>query len=843
MQAALPSAAQGLQPSYEIAGSDTACQIFVYSPGVKDGLHVAYLTDLQQWKDIGQLCSSDYGPWGAEKKMHDPYVLKANDGTWRLLFSVNDYAPCLAAAYSEDLVTWRPQDYPRMTVAGCMKPIAFQNDQDGFDIYFRSKQGSRFLTATSDFRRFSKDEPSTIDDIAWLRDTAIVGGKVFEGNLFDVPKVQLDYLFHHFAALDNDNRQSGERMAQDGERFASLGNVTATLTVDMSRQKAISDKLIGVFFEDISYAADGGLYAEMVRNRDFEFSSRDHRGWNATTAWTLYDSKRPSVVPEGSIRVATDYPLSKNNPHYVILQDQAVSNTGFDGIHVVPDSLYEFSFHARLMGDGAKRKKVEVQLVTETGEVLAGGKVSVESPSWRQYRLNLVPTLTKALKESRGGGRFLNARLVLLPKADATGVAVDMVSLFPHDTYKHHGLRRDLAEAIAALHPKFVRFPGGCMTHGDGIANIYHWNHSVGEWQDRVGDRNIWGYHQTRGLGFAEYFQFCDDIGAEPLPVLAAGVPCQNSAADASGYAGQQGGIPFHDPQHPDIYDMDDYVAEILGMIAWAKQHFHLNYIGIGNEDLISTAFEDRYLMICKAIKAKYPDVTVVGTVGPFHDPSSDYVEGWKLAKANRNIIDMVDEHYYEQPGWFLHHQDYYDGYDRTAPKVYIGEYASKSRTMESALAEAVHLCNVERNGDVVAMTSYAPLLCNEKHQNWNPDLIYFSDTTLTLTPSYETQRLFGTHGGDRWVSSRLEASDATVQYRLAASVVSDSKTGRTCLKLVNALPRQVTVSVSGLDVPAGSRVESFSGQPGDRTARVETTRTASPSIVLKPYSVTAISM
>lgn len=841
----LPSQAQRPLPAYEIMGNDTACQIFVYSPGIKDGLHVAYLTEGQQWQDIGQLCASDYGPWGAEKKMYDPFVLKASDGTWRLLFSVNNYAPCIAVAYSEDLVTWRPQDYPRMTVAGCTEPIAFENADGGFDIYFRStKQGPRFLTGTADFRHFSRDEPSTIEDVAWLRDTATVAGKNIKGNLFDVPKVQLDYICHYFSALDADNRMSSERMADDEKRFAGVGNVAATLQVDAADRKAISDKLIGVFFEDISRAADGGLYAELVQNRDFEYNRHDHGGWNATTAWSLFDIKAPQTTPEGIIRTDTVYPLSKNNRHYIILKEQAVANTGFDGMPVVVDSLYDFSFQARLIGTSAKRKKMEVQLIADNGDVLATEKLNIDASAWKQYRLTLRPELTKAMRENTDASRPVNARLVLSPKADDTEVAVDMVSLFPRDTYKGHGLRRDLAEAIAALQPKFVRFPGGCATHGNGIGNIYHWNHTVGDWQDRMPDRNIWGYHQTRGLGFAEYFQFCDDIGAEPLPVLAAGVPCQNSAADASGYAGQQGGIPFYDPKNPNVYDMNDYVAELLDMIAWARKHYHLNYIGIGNEDLISTDFEERYLMICKAIKERYPDITVIGTVGPFHYPSADYIEGWRVANAHKDVIDMVDEHYYEQTGWFLNHQDYYDNYDRTAPKVYIGEYASKTRTLESALAEAAYLCSVERNGDVVAMTSYAPLLCDERHANWNPDLIYFNATNVTVTPSYETQRLFSTHSGNEYVNSRLNVNDSTVRQRVAASVVRDSRTGHTFLKVVNALPRTTSLHVNGIDMPAGCAVETFCGQPSDKQVSVSrTTTTTAGTINLAPYSVTVITL
>ena len=392
------------------------------------------------------------------------------------------------------------------------------------------------------------------------------------------------------------------------------------------------------------------------------------------------------------------------------------------------------------------------------------------------------------------------------------------------------------------------------MSHGDGLDNIYHWNHTVGPLQDRKPDFNIWNYHQTRGLGFLEYFQFCEDIGAEPLPVLAAGVPCQNSGNNKDGFGGQQGGIPME--------DMPAYCQEILDMIEWANGDpatsrwakmradgghpapFHLKYIGIGNEDIISTVFEERCEMICKAIKEKYPDIVVCGTVGPFHTPSSDYIEGWDYAKKHHDIIDMVDEHYYESTGWFINHQDYYDHYDRNAPKVYLGEYAAstheKRSNVESALAEAIHLCNIERNGDVVAMTSYAPLLAKDKHHNWNPDMIYFTNTEVRTTPSYETQRLFSTHSGDRYITSEVTA-DENISRRICASVVEDSKTGKRYLKMVNALPVSLTLQIEGINLKNGIIYEGFEGRPNDQKVKIE--KGKADAIVMPPYSFRVFEM
>lgn len=830
---AAPLLSHAQVPAYEVLGKDTTCQIFTYCPDERSGLHLAFLADNGQWVDAGQLCGSDYGPWGSEKRMHAPYVVHAADGSWRLLFSVNDHAPCFAAAYSDDLVTWRPQDYPRLREKGITQPVMFQMDDGSFDIYVRADDGTRrYVKADRDFRHFQEAaEPSSISDDAWLMDTATVANLLRQGNQFEVPKIHLDYIRRYFAAVAHDAELSRETMRDDHKRFAQLQPLSATLSVDASQTKAISDKLMGVFFEDISYAADGGLYAELIENRDFEYSAADHGGWSSTTAWS---SNKPIVVK-------TDSPLSQHNAHYVVLQAKdTLYNAGWDRI-IASAPLRQFLFSVYLRT--APKNQVLVSLIADDGSIVAQGKLKTTGEGWQRYSL----TLTANKKSVKG-----SVRLALSPLKGSADV--DMVSLFPADTYKGHGLRRDLAEAIADLRPRFVRFPGGCMSHGQGIDNIYHWQHSVGPWKDRKPDRNIWHYHQTRGLGFYEYFQFCEDMGAEPLPVLAAGVPCQNSGADASGYAGQQGGIA--------MADMPAYCQEVLDMIEWANGDpatspwaklradaghpapFNLRYIGIGNEDIISTAFEERFLMIAKAVKARYPDITLCGTVGPFHDPSADYIEGWKFAKANKSVIDMVDEHYYESPGWFLHHQDYYDAYDRTAPKVYLGEWASKGRTMENALVEALHLCALERNADVVSMASYAPLLCREGHANWNPDMIYLtSDTITSLTPSYHTQRLWGHSQGDSYVASRLALSsdNADAALRVGASVVSDSASGATFVKLVNALPQRVSVSISGLTIPDASIAEGFRGAPTDKAVTAFSATVSGNAVTLEPYSVCVV--
>ena len=831
-------------PAYTFVGKDTICQIFVYSPAPTQGLHLAYLTDDERWVDVGQLCSSDYGPWGAEKKMYNPFVMKANDGTWRALWSVNDHSPQFAVAYSEDLVTWRPQDYPIVKEKGVMDVAAYQMDDGNFDIYLKTKKGKRYVQASKDFRTFQEDSlEATADEILWQRDTATIGGKLYQGCDFEVPAVHLQYIRSWFKALAEENRENGRQLPKTDADLQALGyeqkgDVEAQLTIHPEKTHRISDKLIGIFFEDISRAADGGLCAELLQNGDFEYNGEDRKHqWNAATAWTGVElsaagnassagngSSAENAASAGSSAViSTANGVSQNNPHYAILSSTPIYNIGWDGIALKRGAaiegkegkhqpeVYDVSLYARCI-DG-KQKQLTVALVDKDGLPIAEAKVKVVGSEWAEYKAQLSITDKykgelpgeAADKDAKNGK---NVRFAIIPKGEQK-VAVDLVSLKPQDTYKGHGLRKDMAEMIADLKPRFVRFPGGCMLHGQGLDNIYHWKESVGPQKDRKPAYNIWGYHQTRQLGFYEYFQWCEDMGAEPLPVLAAGVPCQNSVANKDGVAGQQGGIPMKDmPQYiQDVLDLVEWANGDPATSKWAKMRadaghpapFGLKMIGIGNEDLISTDFETRYLMICKALKEKHPEIEVVGTVGPFHFPSSDYIEGWKIAKENSRFIDAVDEHYYEQPGWFINHQDYYDQYDRKAPKVYLGEYASRGRdAIDNALAEGIHLCNVERNGDVVEMASYAPLLSKDGYSNWSPDMIYFNNNNVRASESYKVQQMFGQHAGDTYIASTLAMPEAIRRY-VGASVVKDSKTGKTWLKVVNALPRTLRLKLGGL--------------------------------------------
>ena len=807
-------------------------KVFFYSPNPGGGLRMAVLEN-DAWNDLGRLCSSDYGTWGVEKKMIHPSLCRANDGTWRLVFQLNDRSPLFGASFSRDLVTWRPQDYPRVSGPKCLNPVVMPAG-NAFHVYYQTADGAtRRIGADTEFRHFIGDEAIKADAKMWQRDTVNIKGEQMIGQIFSITDDELQHVRDDFRLQGEKWAPTNERMHDDTQKLSIPSVVNATLTVSPNQEKTISDKLIGIFFEDISYAADGGLYAELVQNRDFEYTSKDHRGWNATTAW---HSSKP-------IEIATEHPLHPNNPHYALIWPDTLWNEGWDGIVVEKGKKYNFSMFVLA---GGQKQNFLIQLVGQNGQVLAQSKLKTHASDWQQFS-----TVLKAKASDEKG------RLVIIPQK-AAHVGIDMVSLFPQETFmgRKNGLRKDLAQVIADLHPKFVRFPGGCMSHGQGLENIYHWNHTVGPLESRKPDFNIWNYHQTRGLGFFEYFQFCEDIGAEPLPVLAAGVPCQNSANNAEGIGGQQGGIP--------MADMPAYVEEICNLIEWANgdpatnewakmraeaghpKPFNLKYLGLGNEDIISTVFEERYEMICKAVRERYPDIKICGTVGPFHSPSADYTEGWDFTKKHPNLQYMVDEHYYESTGWFMHNRDYYDSYDRSAAKVYLGEWAAstnvKRPNVETALAEALYLTDIERNGDIVEMTSYAPMLSKDGHSNWNPDMIYFSNTHIRTTPAYEIQRLFSVYGGDKYVKSQFTNLDAQLAHRIGASVVRDSKTGKRYLKLVNALPSTLKIAVEGITLPATVKCQQFTGAIDDQKAKTVEIETSEPT-TLPPYSLRVIEL
>jgi len=550
--------------------------------------------------------------------------------------------------------------------------------------------------------------------------------------------------------------------------------------------KAISPDLVGIFFEDLSDAADGGLYAELIQNRSFDYSAADHVGWTPLTAWQLVQREGA----QGSVAIETAQPLNPVNSSYAVLTVEkpgggvGLQNDGFGGIAVKAGDRYDLSLFARQLAGSVG--PFTVRLETKAGALLAEARLPAPSVDWKKASAVLAPSATAA-----------DARLVVLAGGPGK-VALDMISLFPEKTFHNrpNGLRADLAQVIADLKPKFVRFPGGCLVHGDGLDNIYHWKETIGPVEQRKPQPNIWRYHQSKGLGFFEYFQFCEDIGAKPLPVVAAGVCCQNSNFLVTRkYGIGQLGLPMD--QMPayvqDVLDLIEYangpVTSTWGAKRAAAGHpkpFGLQYLGVGNEDKITPVFRERFEMIYKAVKAKHPEITVIGTVGP-NPAGDDYEKGWKI--ADELHLPMVDEHCYKSPQWFWDNLQRYDAYDRSKSKVYLGEWASfddkRRSTLRSAIAEAAYLTALERNADIVHFASYAPLLAKRDHTDWTPDLIFFTNTEVFPTINYRMQQLFSVNNGDFYLPTAIDGG-ATPPAALAASAVGDGKTGDLILKLVN---------------------------------------------------------
>jgi len=805
--------------------------MFLFSYGTskndgRNGLHFAWSTDRKTWHPIGPEYSylrSDYGRWGAEKRMIDPFLFRDATGEWHCMWTLNERDGVFAHAASDDLAVWGRQSYTYVPAKNCLNiEIVPDKEKGQYRIIWTAVKDEGeiiYSTTTKDFKNYTPTAPGFYSNV---RESIVLSGRKESGTIHKVERQLVDNLIKTQQLAAYKRSLHGELMKDDKIRFSSLGPVDATVTVNLNEGKKISDLLLGVFFEDINYAADGGLYAELIQNRGFEYMLEDREkrddSWDNKKAWSV-TGDNPDLFT-----IDTVAPIHPNNRYYAVLQIEepgiGLVNEGFDGISLKAGEKYNFSIFARV--PEGKTGKLEIRLVDKVGKVYGTASTKGLSRKWKKYETVLIA------KED-----VAEARLEIIPQLKGT-VHLDMISLFPQKTFKgrKNGLRADLAQTIADMKPRFVRFPGGCVAHGDGLENMYRWKNTIGPLEGRKPQRNLWGYHQTAGLGYFEYFQFCEDIGAEPVPVVPAGVPCQNSG---TGGAGQQGGIP--------IRHMDHYVQEVLDLIeyangdvktTWGKKRaeaghpkpFNLKYIGVGNEDLITDIFEERFTMIFNAVKEKYPEITVIGTVGPYSE-GTDYNEGWKI--ADKLSVPMVDEHYYQVPGWFIYNQDYYDRYDRNKSKVYLGEYAAhvpdRSNNIETALAEALYLTALERNGDVVSMTSYAPLLAKEGHTQWNPDLIYFNNTEVKPTVGYYVQQLYGQHAGDMYFPQEIELSrqDDPIKKRIAVSVVRDSKSNDLIVKVVNMLPAKVNTIIR-LDgeanfIPTAEKIV-LSGKPNDRNTR-----------------------
>ena len=583
--------------------------------------------------------------------------------------------------------------------------------------------------------------------------------------------------------------------------------------------KPISDMLLGIFFEDISSSADGGLSAELIQNGSFEFNANERDGWGPSTAWRLLRPGHSLGYAESRM----DAPLHQNNPTYMRLHTERVGhyydyagwtgfglqNDGFDGIRVCAGESYDFSAFVRIVGTGSGQLRValvEHQPNRQPLKLLADTTLTFDATNWQQISARLTPAEASS-----------HASLQLLSLQ--TGVIdIDYISLMPVATFKGHGLRQDLAQALADLQPKFMRFPGGCVVHGggDGFWNTYRWKTTIGPRHERRQLKNTWGYHQSMALGYYEYFQFCEDLNMEPLPILPCGVSCQGT----NGGWGMRGQAQDVVP----MTEMDEWVQDALDLIEWANgdatttwgarraaqghpQPFGLKYLGIGNEEKISPEFEERFRYIYNKVHEAYPDIIIVGTAGPgSHRGNPDYDN---------------DEHYYEPRNYFLTSRQY-DSYPRErTTKVYLGEYAAKDKKLIDALAEGLYLLHVERNADVVTMTSYAPLFARRGATNWNPDLIYFDNERPYLTCSYYIQQLFGLSAGDYYYGDcvRFEGDAADVcqpveNSSYGQSVVLNTRARRLYVKLCNASdqPRTAKVDISRFSVKSRATQTTITG-------------------------------
>ncbi|WP_369034311.1 alpha-L-arabinofuranosidase C-terminal domain-containing protein [Streptomyces adonidis] len=507
------------------------------------------------------------------------------------------------------------------------------------------------------------------------------------------------------------------------------------ITVDPATRGAkIDDTMYGVFFEDINRAADGGLYAELVQNRSFEYSTADNRSYTPLTSW---------AVGGTATALNDDGRLNARNRTYLSLDAaSSVTNSGYNtGIRVEDGKKYDFSVWAR--ADQAGTLTVSL---TDAGGVLAEAHQVEVKGGWAKYKARFTATRTSTT------GR--------LTVATDNSVALDMISLLPRDTYKGHGLRKDLASKIAALDPGFVRFPGGCLVNTGSMQDYseasnwerkrsYQWKDTIGPVEERATNSNFWGYNQSYGLGYYEYFQFSEDMGAMPLPVVPALVTG----------CGQNKAVVDEALLKRHVQDTLDLIEFANGPVTseWGRKRaqmghpkpFHLTHIEVGNEENLPNEFFARFTEFRTAIEAEYPDITIISNSGP-DDSGSTFDTAWKL---NRDAnVDMVDEHYYNSTNWFLQNNDRYDSYDRNGPKVFLGEYASGGNTFKNALSEAAFMTGLERNADVVKLASYAPLLANEDAVQWRPDMIWFNNHASWGSASYEVQKLFMTNVGDRVV-------------------------------------------------------------------------------------------
>ncbi len=544
---------------------------------------------------------------------------------------------------------------------------------------------------------------------------------------------------------------------------------------DPSPAVTVAPNMYGIFFEDINFAADGGLYAEMVKNRSFDFPDSPLMGWLAY----------------GKVTVKTDGAPFPRNPHYLRLKNDGlrrgtgIINEGFRGIGVEKGKKYNLSLYARNIASGENSLKIEI--ISAQNENIGKGEIQINSDDWKKY--NITMTVSETCSHAK-------LRVDLKSQGE---LDIEHVSLFPADTWKgrENGMRKDLAQALYDLHPGVFRFPGGCIIEGNTLETRYQWKNSVGPVENRPVNENRWNYtfqhrftpdyFQTYGLGFYEYFQLCEDFGADALPVVSCGMACQFESNEC---------VPAED-LGPYIQDALDLIEFANGPVssAWGKVRaemghpapFNLKYIGIGNEQW-GEIFPEYLEMFQTAIKKKYPEIKIIGSSGPSAEGDQfDYL--WsEMKKLN---VDLVDEHYYKDPDWFLSNADRYDDYSRKGPKVFAGEYAchvqpEKKNSFYAALCEAAFLTGIERNADVVKLATYAPLFAHVDAWQWKPDMIWFDNLRSVKSANYYVQQLYSLYKGTNVLRVSSNDENVTGQNGIYASAVTDKKSNQLILKIAN---------------------------------------------------------
>lgn len=603
---------------------------------------------------------------------------------------------------------------------------------------------------------------------------------------------------------------------------------------------AVSPNMWGIFFEDINLSADGGIYAELVKNRSFEFSS-PLMGWSIPK----------EVAGNGQVLIVNRKEEHPSNPRFARItvpdtRSFELVNEGFRGMGIKAGEQYNFSLNARQQA--ATPVKLTITLLDEAGNAIGSTTVSPAGNNWQSYKASFTATATAAkakLKITCSGPGVIDA---------------DMISLFPQHTWKErgNGLRADLVQLLADLHPGFLRFPGGCIVEGRELTNRYQWKKTVGDVNDREVIMNRWNnefahratpdYFQSFGLGFFEYFQLSEDIGASPLPILNCGMACQFNSAEVVA-------VNELDPYIQDALDLIEFangeVNTTWGALRAKMGHpapFHLKMLGVGNEQW-GPQYVERYTIFAKAIKDKYPDIKLINSLGPNPDGDKFTFLNDTLRKLN---ADILDEHYYSSPQWFLSNAARYDSYDRKGPKIFAGEYAAHSKgvgngdnknSWEAALSEAAFMTGLERNTDVVVMASYAPLLAHVDGWQWTPDLIWFDNLRSYGTPNYYVQKLYGNHKGTAVVSMLKDNQPVTGQDSVYASAVVDQASGELILKIVNAAatPKPVSIAIQGVKGLTDGRLITLRSDDLQALNSLDQPTSISPkeqSIILKGKSI-----